>query len=39
MRGRKMLRGKANRRSFRRHSIPKADNVLGTKMARGGERR
>lgn len=33
------LSKKANKRSFRKHSIPKADNVLGTRMARGGIRR
>lgn len=33
------LSRKANKASFRKHSIPKADNVLGTHMARGGKRR
>lgn len=33
------LSRRANKASFRRHSIPKADNVLGVKMARGGTRR
>ena len=33
------LSKKQNKRSFRKHSIPKADNVLGTHMARGGNRR
>lgn len=33
-----MLSRRANKRSFRKHSIPKADNVLGTHMARGGKR-
>ena len=36
---RRMLSRKANKRSFRKHSIPKADNVLGVRMARGGNRR
>ena len=33
------LSKRANRASFRKHSIPKADNVLGKHMARGGERK
>lgn len=36
---RHMLSKRANKRSFRRHSIPKADNVLGLSMARGGKRK
>lgn len=36
---RRMLSRKANKRSFRKHSIPRADNVLGVRMARGGNRR
>lgn len=35
---RKLLSKRANKRSFRKHSIPKADNVLGRSMARGGKR-
>lgn len=33
------LSRRANKKSFRKHSIPKADNVLGVSMARGGKRR
>lgn len=33
------LSRRANRRSFRKHSIPKADNVAGKSMARGGDRK
>ena len=35
---RRMLTRRQNKASFRKHSIPKADNVLGTHMARGGKR-
>lgn len=35
---RKLLSKRANKRSFRKHWIPKADNVQGKNMARGGNR-
>lgn len=33
------LSRRANKASFRKHSVPRRDNMLGRNMARGGDRK